>query len=145
MRNTALCLALWVLPIACAGGPSGIAGETVSSGTTRLAPPVGSWQLVSFARSNDAVAPEVTLILQQDGSIAGSGGCNGYFATWSLGQGQSSLGPIGATRRMCEPDIMDVEMRYFDALSKVAGWLPADAGILLVDEAGDALLRFRSQ
>lgn len=143
MRNSVAFLTLCVLSIACTGVPSGGVVHAASSDKIRLTPPVGDWSLVSIAGSDDTMAPNVTLILQDDGAISGSGGCNGYFGSWSLEEGQRVIGPIGATRRMCEPDVMGVEMRYFDALSRVGGWLPMDGGIKLANEAGKTLLTFR--
>jgi len=64
--------------------------------------------------------PPVTLTLE-DGRIAGNAGCNSYFATATDGEnpGAIVIGPIGSTRKICEPPLTDVEDRYLRQLSHV--------------------------
>jgi heat shock protein HslJ len=52
------------------------------------------------------------------GTVTGSGGCNGYHATFSSGEdGTIRISPAAATRKMCpEPGVMDQETRFFRAL-----------------------------
>lgn len=145
MRAALLALSLLVLSAGCASTDPVAPGDAVNAAGARIAPPVGSWRLVGFADSDAAVKPEVTLVVEPDGKIAGSGGCNGYFGRWTLGAGQDTLGPVGATRRMCEPEVMDVEDRYFAALARVGGWRPTDAGMVLTGPDGGPLLSFRRE
>lgn len=144
MRALLLCLTLF-LTTACASGGGVATAGAVNAAGARIAPPIGSWRLAAFADRDGVVAPEVTLVVQADGKVGGSGGCNGYFSRWTLGDGQSTLGPVGATRRMCQDEVMEVEGRYFDALSRVAGWRPTDGGITLFDADDAPLLVFRPQ
>jgi heat shock protein HslJ len=52
-----------------------------------------------------------------DGTVAGSGGCNSYTASVSLGDGTIEIGPAAATRKMCpQPGVMEQETRFFAAL-----------------------------
>ena len=79
------------------------------------------WVLKAWAWDEAAPAsPEVTLKL--DGSrVAGSAGCNNYFAPVTPGDapGDIAVGPAVATRMMCpEPD-MTVETRLLGQLSGV--------------------------
>jgi heat shock protein HslJ len=65
--------------------------------------------------------PPVTLMLT-DGRIAGSAGCNSYSAAVTDGEGGPGaivIGPIGSTRKICEPSLSDVEDRYLGSLSHV--------------------------
>jgi heat shock protein HslJ len=142
MRIALLCIAALCLAPSCASTSVAPAGAVSASGA-KIDPPVGKWRLRAFAGGDGAVAPEVTLIVQEDGRLAGNGGCNSYFGMWTLGAGQDTLGPVGATRRMCQPEVMEIENRYFAALSRVGGWLPTDTGLLLTDAAGDPLLTFQ--
>ena len=118
MRSVLFCAALLVLSTACASGLEPAPPGAVNSAGANLAPPVGTWRLTAFSDVDAAPAAEVTLVVQADGKIAGSGGCNGYFGSWALGKGQDTIGPVGATRRMCQAEVMDVESKYFDALSR---------------------------
>jgi len=53
----------------------------------------------------------------EDGRLHGSGGCNRYFAAYEIGPGDSlNIKNIGSTRMACPQDVMDQEMRYFEAL-----------------------------
>jgi heat shock protein HslJ len=64
--------------------------------------------------------PEVTLGL--DGArVAGSAGCNSYFAALKPGAapGDLKVGPAGATRKMCPEAEMAVEQRFLGQLAAV--------------------------
>ena len=79
------------------------------------------WVLRSWAWDEAAPAtPEVTLTL--DGArAAGSAGCNRYFAAVKAGDspGDITVGPAGATRRMCPESDMAVEARFLQQLNGV--------------------------
>ena len=146
MRSLLLsCAALVLMTAACATTHDPAPQGTVSAAGTNLAPPVGKWRLAAFGDSDAVVAADVSLVVQEDGKLAGSGGCNSYFGTWTLGDGQDTLGPVGATRRLCQGEVMAVETRYFEVLSHVGGWRATDGGIVLTDTSGTAVLSFRAQ
>jgi len=123
--------ALWCA--ACPSSPATVPVET--------APPQGRWVLLAFADEPPLLLPPVTLEVDADGALRGSGGCNAYFGRWEVGDGGSRIGPLGATRRLCPAPEMAVEARYLAALGRVAGWRGTPAGIDLVDSAGGTLLR----
>jgi len=79
------------------------------------------WVLRAWARDEPAPAtPEVTLKL--DGSnLAGSAGCNGYFAGVKAGPqpGDLQIGAVGTTRMMCPDPEMAVEVRFLRQLEGV--------------------------
>jgi len=79
------------------------------------------WVLKSWAWDEAApVSPEVTLKL--DGTrLAGSAGCNNYFAPAQPGSspGALTIGPAGATRMMCTEAAMAVETRFLQQLGGV--------------------------
>ena len=84
-----------------------------------------------------------TFRLGSDGKVSGLGACNNYFSTASVNGAKLQIGEIGSTRKLCPPAIMDQERKFFEALSKAAGFHFDGAGKLyLVDTAGRALLRF---
>ncbi len=68
----------------------------------------------------DAVVDRVqsTLRFQGNDRIAGWGGCNRYFANFRSGRNFFKVGPIGSTRRICPPVVMQQEERFFNALQK---------------------------
>ena len=59
-----------------------------------------------------------TIRFEGNDRIVGWGGCNRYFATVRSGFRYFEVGPIGSTRRICPPVIMEQEARFFDALQK---------------------------
>ena len=65
--------------------------------------------------------PEVTLRLD-GGRFTGSAGCNNYFAPVQSGgaPGDITVGPAGATRRMCPELEMTIESRFLRQLGGVA-------------------------
>jgi heat shock protein HslJ len=78
------------------------------------------WVLRRWSPGEPAPAqPEVTLTYS-DGRISGRAGCNSYFAS-AKGQapGEIAVGPAGATRMACPPDVMAVEKRFLGILPHV--------------------------
>jgi heat shock protein HslJ len=77
-----------------------------------------TWRLVQVGRNGplpETVSVTATFKGEQ---LSGSGGCNRYFGSVSGGPHELKLGPIGATRRACEPSIMAFEDRYLAALGR---------------------------
>jgi heat shock protein HslJ len=77
---------------------------------------LAAWDLEAPAPSR----PEVTLRFEE-GRLAGSGGCNRYFASVTQGPapGDLSVGPAGATRMGCPEPARSVESRYLSLLTSV--------------------------
>lgn len=85
---------------------------------------------------------QTTVQFQDENRIAGSGGCNNYFGTFQVENNEFSVGPIGATRKMCPPAVMDQEDRFFRALEK-AQRITLEGPYLLIDCEGlDKPLKF---
>ena len=97
-------------------------GAAVEAGRLSLGVLTGSeWVLTHWSWDEAApAAPKVTLKL--DGArLAGSAGCNGYFAPVKAGgtPGDIQVGPAGSTRMMCPDAEMAVEQRFFAQLAGV--------------------------
>ena len=80
----------------------------------------GRWTLTRLDR-NEPLPAEVAVNIEfRDAQFSGLAGCNRYFGAI---QGKVPLdiviGPIGATRMMCPPLIMQVEDHYLPALQQV--------------------------
>lgn len=64
----------------------------------------------------------LTMTLGNDGRAYGNAGCNHWFASYQL-QGETlSFGPVGSTRKMCAPALMEQEHRFLEALGNVQRW-----------------------
>lgn len=59
-----------------------------------------------------------TMRFESNDRIAGWGGCNRYFTGFRSTGNEIKLGPIGSTRRICPPVVMEQEDRFFQALGK---------------------------
>lgn len=106
---------------------------------------VGSaWMLVSFETDTGVILADAASTLtipaesEQVGRLGGNGGCNRYFASYTLTGDRLSISPIGSTRMMCSPNQMAQEDRFFQALS-VAERYELSNGELLIIYAGGTL------
>jgi heat shock protein HslJ len=80
----------------------------------------GDWVLTHLDIERPAPEqPEVTVRFEE-GRVAGSSGCNSYFADLTESSpGVIELGPVGATRMACPPEAMELELRYLGRFSQV--------------------------
>lgn len=106
-------------------GTGGLSERAVEiTGTLSLADLGGTeWVLRQLARDEPAPPePEITLVFEGD-RIAGTSGCNRYFAGIEEDgdlSGQISVGAIGSTRMACEDDVMALESRFLERLEAVS-------------------------
>lgn len=105
-----------------------------------------AWTLVSF-ETDIGVIPavaeaSVTLAFSAEGEqasrVVGLGGCNRYFASYTLTGDSLHIGPLGSTRMMCGPALMAQEVRFFQALA-AAERCELSNGELLIVYAGGTL------
>ena len=113
-------------------------------------PLVGTtWGLDSLALATDAVASpvagtEVTLELLDDGSAAGSGGCNTFNTTYVVDGASIRFDPVASTRMACEPEVMTQETAVFGALESAASF-DVEGDVLTLDDVdGGFLVSFRA-
>ena len=105
-----------------------------------------TWMLVSFETDMEVIpaATEAAAMLafsaegEQTDRLGGSGGCNRYFASYTLTGDRLRVGPMGSTRMMCSPARMAQEARFFQALS-AAERCELSNGELLIAYAGGTL------
>ncbi len=64
----------------------------------------------------------LTITLGEDGRAYGTGGCNHWFASYTLDGDKLSFGKVGSTRKMCAPALMEQEKRFLQALETVQRW-----------------------
>jgi heat shock protein HslJ len=69
-----------------------------------------------------ATEGQLTAVFGEDGQVTGSAGCNDYFASYTAGDGTLTIGPAGATKKLClEPEgVMEQETEFLVALSQAA-------------------------
>jgi heat shock protein HslJ len=94
----------------------------------REASPAGAWVATSF-RQRDAVSSpligtEVTAVFGEDGTLAGTAGCNTYRATYEIDGAAITIGKPVATEKACTtPEgVMEQEQAYLSALPLTASY-----------------------
>jgi heat shock protein HslJ len=105
-----------------------------------------SWTLINFETGTRVISASreapATLTFsgagEEVGRLSGSGGCNRYFASYTLTGDRLHIRAMGATRMMCDPPRMEQEDRFFQALS-TAERCELSQGELLIAYAGGRL------
>lgn len=64
----------------------------------------------------------LTMTLGNDGRAYGNAGCNHWFASYQLHGDAITFGPVGSTRKLCAPALMEQEHRFLEAMGKVQRW-----------------------
>jgi heat shock protein HslJ len=86
------------------------------------------WRLTGLNNGRQAVVSlvegsEITATFTEDGTLAGSSGCNSYRATWEAREGTISIGPAMGTKKMCAGEgVMEQEARYLEVLGLVTNY-----------------------
>jgi heat shock protein HslJ len=127
-------------------------GTTILS-FARMVPPapeplVGTnWTLDSI-HTGDAVSSviagtTITAVFDEDGRVAGSAGCNRYFASYNVTGSSVAIGPVGSTKMYCNgPGVMQQESMYLASLGKTKTFAITGGRLSLADANGTTLLSF---
>ena len=123
-------LGLAALLAACAGtdASAGLVGQ--------------SWTLTGIEGAPVAAPGRSTLRLSPDGKVSGAGGCNRFSGKAEVSEDAVTFGPLLATKRACEPDVMRQEVRLFEGLRRVDYWRVEGGELSLRAADGRELLRF---
>lgn len=78
-----------------------------------------SWSLASWNGQPDSEHLRRVELNFEGNNISGEGPCNVYNASFTLRDSNFSVGPIGATKRGCESERMQLESAWFAALAKL--------------------------
>jgi heat shock protein HslJ len=88
---------------------------------------------------------QVTAVFDEQGKLSGFGGCNNYFAQYSVDGNKIEIGPVGSTRKACPRPVLDQETAYFKALESAATF-KIDGNSLMLRTAEDAsAVEFRQE
>ncbi|MFC1960086.1 protease inhibitor I42 family protein [Chloroflexota bacterium] len=79
-----------------------------------------------------------------DGQMAGKASCNNYFTAYTVDDSSFSVGMAGSTMMACPEPIMQQEQAFFGALESVRNFQISDGQLILSDEAGNEVLRFKA-
>jgi heat shock protein HslJ len=92
------------------------------------ASPAGAWDATSFVQRDAVSSPvagtEVTAVFGEDGTLAGTAGCNTYRATYEIDGAAITIGEPVATEKACTmPEgVMEQEQAYLAALPRAASY-----------------------
>ena len=106
-----------------------------------------TWQLIAFLDGNGMVSMprfESTIALQ-NGEAGGQGGCNMFFAPYTLDGALLTFGPAGSTMMACEEPVMAQEQAFLANLEQVASYQIVADQLQMADENGALLLAFELQ
>ncbi|MCP4418247.1 MAG: META domain-containing protein [Chloroflexi bacterium] len=106
------------------------------------------WTLNGIAQDeafvSTAIDSEITAVFEND-QIAGSAGCNDYFAAYETDGDALTLGTIGSTMMMCEDEQNQREMEFLTALESVTGYSISRNTLTLTDADNNPLIIFQAQ
>ncbi|MTI46068.1 heat shock protein HslJ [Roseibium hamelinense] len=104
---------------------------------------LGKWQVVSIEGTAVTDAATVILEFEEAGTIDGSGGCNTVFGPLRFEGRGILIGPLAATRKACEPEIMDQEKNFLKAIGTVRDFRSEEGQqvLVLLNGQGEEIIR----
>jgi heat shock protein HslJ len=110
-------------------------------------PLVGTEWALGSVYSGETVASAVeesavSMTLREDGTVAGTTGCNRYHGAYTTDGDALRLSAIASTKRACGEAIMDQERVFLGALDAVRGFTIEGDQLTLLDEGGSPVLGF---
>lgn len=114
------------------------------SSSPKLDTPVHSeWKVSSIEGFSEAIPAENTPTLRMVMTHAsGASACNQYTGTFSMAGESLVFHDMVSTRKMCTPELMEVEVAYLDALRSVKTWEIENQTLVLKGEDEASLLTF---
>lgn len=106
------------------------------------ASPTGRWLAEDIRGGGVIDRLQTVLEIAEDGTVAGTGGCNRMSGKAAISGDGITFGPIAATNMACTPAAMDQEGKFFAALRQVRKWRvdPTRRKLVLLDENSNALV-----
>ena len=77
----------------------------------------------------------------EDGTIAGSTGCNNYTGAYETDGGSMTIGPLAATRMACAEPLMEQEFAYFILMEQVDSY-KVSGNDLTLSNGGTVLIKY---
>lgn len=100
------------------------------------------WELETLYDEPVTGDQPITIELDKEGNLAGSGGCNQYSSSYTIEDNSLSLDVIAVTRMAC-PN-MEQESTYLTALEEVARYEIESGRLTLYNAENEAILVFHS-
>lgn len=114
-------------------------GSQTMAGTQQLA---GSeWRPLEIAGELIPADASMFIRFEADGKVRGHGGCNALFGAYKIDKVTLRIGPLAATRKACQSEVMSKEGRFVAALEKSRIYLRDAAKLTLKDAQGVTTMR----
>ncbi len=114
----------------------------VKSNPTQTSSFIGKWLLEDLGGTGVMDYVQTTMELTKDGKIFGSAGCNNYLGSYTIKNNQLKISPLGVTKKMCTPTVMNQESRFLQALEST-GKISFNGAFLFIESSlTDKPLRF---
>lgn len=97
------------------------------------------WVLETLQRGETASTPvaPATIRFSDDGTVSGSGGCNGFGGSWDA---ETGFGQLASTLMACEEPVMDQEQFVLSILTPEATLTIEGSALTIADLDGNALI-----
>lgn len=102
------------------------------------------WVVEDIAGGGIIDSSHVTLSFGDDGTAAGSAGCNRFFSGFTLTGEGMAFQQAGSTMMACAPALMEQEHKFLATLATVDGFDISDTGALLLMSAGKPVITARN-
>lgn len=133
-----LCMSLLIL--GCSDDQPALEPDTNEAGSI-LNLENTTWRVLSIDGADVLEQGAPNIILNEDGQLAGSTGCNNFFGRWSVSDAAASFDAAGVTMRACEPELMEQEHAFLEALRNISAAETSPEGTLsLLDESSTVRL-----
>ena len=104
----------------------------------------GEWRVTQIGGD---VVPETsapTMTFAADGRFYGSTSCNRFNSSYSLDGNTLEVGNLAATKRACDPGLMQQERRFLDAITLIENASLEQGGFLVLSGNGQRLVAVRN-
>lgn len=118
-------------------------GALAACGGDAQADPSGRAWLLTELNGQPPIEGAMIDLSLSGNEVSGSSGCNSYFGSATVGDGEITLGPnLAGTMMACADDVMAQEQTYLNALSTVTGYEISGDELRLLDAGGTVVARF---
>ena len=100
------------------------------------------WLAVDIGGGGVAGESHSTLHFAAPNQVDGNTGCNLFRGPLVTEGASIRIGPLATTRRACTPELMDQERHYLITLAQASGMRLDGTELVLLDESGQALVRY---
>lgn len=121
--------------MACSTGDVPDSGAPEETFTVTMALPGSEW--------NFGDGSEAFVAFKLEGRVIGSGGCNNFSGSFTQDGKAIKIGPLASTRKMCPPDIMNVETKLLKILDQARYVEASHLKMSLMDENQTLLAKFQ--